>query len=220
MDTQIKNIVVGWVEDELRDKKCPFCLCYRYPKDYISRDRLVKSCIKCRASAKKSSDKNKEKRREYYLNNRDKLIQYQKDYMNENVDFKNYQKKYYQEHKQYLIELNKTYYDSNKSEYPLHTKIIRMIYGAKDTDKKKRGLTEFGEDYIDMYYIHELFVKQQGLCWYSNCEARLDYISFNHYNRNDNLITLQRLNDELPHTKDNCVLSCFRCNVIQRRQMN
>ena len=219
MDTQIKNIVVGWVEPEMRNKKCPFCKCYRYEADFISRDRIVKSCMKCRANAKKSSDKNTEKRREYYKKNRDKLIQYQKDYMNENIDFKKYQRKYYQEHKQYLIELNKTYYDTNKREYPLHTKIIHMIYSAKEADKKTRDSKEFGEDYIDMYYIKELFIKQQSLCWYEDCEVKMDYTTFNHREKKENQITLQRLNDELPHTKDNCILSCFKCNVLLRRQM-
>lgn len=220
MDKPIENIVIGVVLNGLRNKKCPFCLCYRYAEDYISRDRIVKSCVKCRSNANKCNKKYADKRRQYYLNNRDKLLKYQKEYTTDNEDFKKYQREYYKEHKEYLINLSKTYYDSNKQEYPLHTKIIHMIYSAKDTDKKKRDFTDFDENYIDMYYIHELFTKQQGLCWYKDCEVRLDYTTFNHFKKNDNLITLQRLNDNLSHTKDNCVLSCFKCNILLRRQMN
>ena len=219
MDTPIQNIVVGWTTEGLRDTKCPFCKCWRKKTDFISRERLVKSCMNCRKHAKINNTRNADKRREYYENNREKLLNYQKDYaINKTADYKSYQKKYYEKNKDKIIKQTTTYYKDNKKEYPLHTKARNMIYCAISRDKIKRRVEDIN-DYVDIPYIHELFAKQQGLCWYEDCEVKMDYTTFNHTEKSDNLITLQRLNDLLPHTKANCVLSCFKCNVLRRRQM-
>lgn len=218
METHIQNIVLGWTTEGLRDTKCVFCKCWRKKTDFISRERIVKSCMNCRKYAKVSNAKNVENRREYYEKNKEKLLQYQKDYTDSNNAYKAYQRNYYNKNKDQIIKQVSTYYKDNKREYPLHTKARNMTYCAKESDKKKRGMVEDINDYVDIPYIHELFVKQQGLCWYEDCEVKMDYTTFNHRTKNDNLITLQRLNDLLPHTKDNCVLACFKCNVLRRRQ--
>ena len=44
--------------DELRDKKCHKCRCYRYPSDFIKNDRILKTFIKCRELCTKSRIKN------------------------------------------------------------------------------------------------------------------------------------------------------------------
>ena len=226
MDTNIQNVVI----DRLRDTKCSFCRCWRYNTDFLSNDRIVKSCIKCRQNQKRNNDKRKEKnadkrkekntetetKENYYLKNREKLLAYQKNYIKDNPKYKQYQRNYYQNHKQRLIDLNKSYYQSNKEDYPLFTKFSFMVYSAKANDKKY----EYDEvEYTDIPYLYELYTKQQGLCWYENCETKMDYTTFNRLTKKNNLITIQRLNDNLPHIKTNCVLACFNCNINLRRQM-
>lgn len=41
----------------LRNTKCNRCKCWRSEEDFISNERVVKSCIKCRQIQKKYSDK-------------------------------------------------------------------------------------------------------------------------------------------------------------------
>ena len=44
-------------DKELRNKKCSSCRCYKYPNQFFSKDRLVKSCDDCRNRTKTYRDK-------------------------------------------------------------------------------------------------------------------------------------------------------------------
>jgi len=43
--------------DDLRNKKCPRCRCYRFNVQFIAKDRLMKTCSICRDNGKKYNDK-------------------------------------------------------------------------------------------------------------------------------------------------------------------
>tara|TARA_R110002153_G_scaffold174557_1_gene327760 strand:- start:146 stop:361 length:216 start_codon:yes stop_codon:yes gene_type:complete len=45
---------------ELRTKKCPRCNTYRFEKQFIAKDRLLKTCEICRDNGKKYNEKQKQ----------------------------------------------------------------------------------------------------------------------------------------------------------------
>ena len=197
----------------LRDKKCNRCKCWRKQDDFISNERVVKCCVKCREATKKYNkqhyQENKEKKAEKQKQNKQKIAEYQKKYNEEHKQEKaEYQKQHYQENKEKITEKQKQYKEEQKKENPLHIKFLHMIQGSKTADKKSNR-TYNEEDFITEDFLNELWVKQNGLCFYEICECKLTL----EFNRNSNQISIQRLNNELPHIQSNCVLSCFKCNV-------
>jgi len=217
------------IENE-RNIKCGVCKCWRTENDFISNNRKMKSCIVCRERSKKNSkqqyQKNKEEKNQYYQENRQEINERQKKYNEENkeriAEYKKkyneehkqelaeYQKQYKEEHKQELAEYKKQHYQQQKKENPLHIKFKHMINGSKDNDKKHNRTYE-EEEYITEDYLNELWIKQNEKCFYEDCECKLT-LDFNKDFRNPTQISVQRLNNDIAHIKDNCVLSCLKCN--------
>jgi len=184
----------------LRDKKCSRCNCYRKEEDFISNERIIKSCIKCRNIQKKYADKNREYQKKYNEENRQKI--------NER------QKQYDEKHKKEILEYKKKYNEEQKQVNPLHIKFINMIKGSKQSDKKSNR-TYDEDEYITEDFLNELWVKQNEKCFYECCECKLT-LEFNTNFRNPTQISVQRLNNDIAHIKDNCVLSCLKCNVSHK----
>jgi len=184
----------------LRDKKCSRCKCWRTENDFISNQRMVKSCFKCREATKKYNNENKEKLKQYKEEHKQELTEYHK--------------KYNQEHKQELAENQKKYNEEQKKENPLHIKFKIMIQGSKQSDKKSNR-TYNEEDFITEYFLNELWVKQNEKCFYENCECKLT-LDFNKDFRNPTQISVQRINNDIAHIQSNCVLSCLKCNVSHK----
>ena len=63
--------------------------------------------------------------------------------------------------------------------------------------------------------VYELLLEDKMLCHYCNCKVFIYYEKY----RDQQQWTLERKNNELPHFKDNCVISCLKCN-LQRRCKN
>ena len=248
----------------LRDIKCSRCKCYRTEEDFISNERKVKACIKCREIQKRYFDKNKqvilekqkkynnenkqvilekqkqiyqenkevvlEKRKQHYQTNKEVILEKQQQHYQENKEvILEKQKQIYQENKEVILEKHKQHYEENKevilekqkqnreknkTENPLHIKFNAMINNSKTNDKKKNRTYE-ADEYITKDYLNELWVKQDKKCWYEDCECEL-ILCFNKDTREDSMLTIQRLNNDISHTKDNCVLSCFRCNQYHK----
>ena len=169
----------------LRDIRCPRCKCYRKQEDFISKERVVKSCVKCREVQKKYADKNRGKEKEYRNDNADKL--------------------------KHLYQANR---DKQKKENPLHIKVKYMVCDSKRNDKN-RNRTYEENDYITRSFLKEMWVKQNGVCYYKDCECKL-LLEFNKDCRNPNQISIQRLDNNIAHIQSNCVLSCFNCNVKRK----
>ena len=86
-----------------------------------------------------------------------------------------------------------------------------MIHSSKVNDKKvNRTYNE--DDYINIDFLNELWVKQNEKCFYQDCECKLT-LDFNKDFRNPSQISIQRLNNDIAHIQSNCVLSCLKCNV-------
>jgi hypothetical protein len=81
------------------------------------------------------------------------------------------------------------------------------LNGYKQQDKKMNRDTT-SEDYIDLYWV-KLQYREHKTCPLCKClfETRID---------GDNMvksnITVDRINNMLPHVKENCRLMCLNCN--------
>ena len=219
----------------MNDKeKCNKCRCWRETNDFIKNDKVMKTCIICRDNGLKyrveNVDKVKEGKKKYVIENADKVKEYQKHYYIENTDkFKEKQKKYYIENTDKVKEYQNHYRienvdkikekrETDKKENPLHIKFMNMIGTSKANDKKKNR-TYDADEYITEDYLNELWVKQNKKCFYEDCECEL-ILCFNKDTREDSMLTIQRLKNDIAHVKSNSVLSCFRCNVIAHKELN
>jgi len=217
------------MEQPIRDKKCPKCNGWRFKTQFIKDSREMKTCEVCRNYGKKYIDKIKDKRKQHYIDNADKIKEQTQQYRIDNADkIKEQKKQHYNDNRDKISEKNKQFHIDNpnyRKEYreeqqknnPLHTKFNSMIRSSKTKDKKY-NLT-ITEDYITMDYLNELWIKQNGFCFYQDCECVLDYESFDYHKRNDNLITIQRHDNNICHSQSNVCFACFNCNVIKRKEL-
>ena len=85
---------------------------------------------------------------------------------------------------------------------PIKLTIYNWVSSSKQKDKKANRYT--GYDYIDADYCKELinFYKH---CYY--CSVLLQYVKYQ-----DDLSSIERLDNNLEHSKKNCVLACLKCN--------
>jgi hypothetical protein len=87
------------------------------------------------------------------------------------------------------------------------------IASHKTQDKKVKR--EFDEnDYVNIEWIITE-MENDGNCW--SCNTELVYFS-NH--PEDEVFSIDRINDSHPHTKNNCRLSCLKCNVSHKNKQN
>ena len=170
----------------------------------------------------------KEYDKQYYELNKKKILERKKQRREDNKEVvKEIQKKYYEANKEANKERIKQYYESNKEKIkeqtkqryesikqsnPLEVKLTGMIHSSIKADKK---CNRIGTD-LDYNFLLELWTTQEKLCYYCKCEMLLE---FNHKTKNPQQITIQRLDNELAHTKTNCVFACFDCNCIKHMEL-
>jgi len=222
-----------------RTVKCNRCHAWRLPSDFISNDRTMKCCSKCRevanANNKKYYEKNAEKIKEYYEKNAEQINEQRKKYYEKNAEKINEQhKEYYKNNAEKICEKQKKYYEKNAEKYkeyyeknaekykeyyvdqkisnPLHIKFNRMIHHSIQADTKYNRLYDL-QDYIDEEFLNYLWNDQNQRCYHCNGEMTLD---FSATTRSPTQISIQRLNNDLPHIKKNCVLACLSCNLKRK----
>jgi len=183
---------------DLRNIKCSRCNTYRYEKQFIAKDRVMKTCEVCRENGKKYADKNRDKKKQYRIENRNKISENKKQWHIDNPQY------------------SKQYEEEQKKNNQLQWKFRYMINHSKVYDKKHK-LT-ITEDYITLDYLNQLWIFQKGRCFYQDCDCILDYESFDKHKRNDNLITIQRHDNNICHSESNTCLACWNCNVIKRKE--
>tara|TARA_B110001450_G_scaffold250269_1_gene268694 strand:+ start:707 stop:2557 length:1851 start_codon:yes stop_codon:yes gene_type:complete len=89
---------------------------------------------------------------------------------------------------------------NNKKDKTLRVRLKSLLYGAKQRGREKKRKTctlTFDE-------LCEIYLEQQGLCNYSNKKLELNH---------DYRMSLERKNNKLGYTKDNCCLICLEFNV-------
>lgn len=84
--------------------------------------------------------------------------------------------------------------------------ITKMIYGSRKSDKNMEKEDDYEVNFIDYSYIENLIKICNNKCIYCN-------VDFNYKNMNGNMITIERINNKLTHTKNNTTLCCLTCNV-------
>jgi len=82
--------------------------------------------------------------------------------------------------------------------------IKNMIHTSKQSDKKCNRYD--ADNFIDKCFLEGL-VEEYPNCYYEDCKIELQYILYQ-----DNLGTIERLDNSIGHIKSNCVLCCKKCN--------
>ena len=83
--------------------------------------------------------------------------------------------------------------------------IRNWLSGYRRVDKK---YNRFDPDrYIDTDFLKGL-IEDYKTCVYCDCE-------FQFVTRQNNLCTIERIDNSIGHIKSNCVLACFRCNILR-----
>ena len=177
--------------NEVNDKKCNSCKTYRIEEDFIKEGRQLKCCFKCREYSKNIYEKKKVQRNQQ-------------------------KKKYYQNNKDNIKEHVMNYKKTIKQDNPLHFKFSEMIHSTRTKDRNQKNFNEV--EFIDYPFLYELWNNQKGICFYEDCRCEM-VLTFNtHTTKLDNQISVQRLDNSLGHIKSNCVFSCFKCNVLLRKE--
>lgn len=92
--------------------------------------------------------------------------------------------------------------------------ILRLIQGkvsgyrSQDIDKKKLDETQI----IDSNYIIDLLFTCKHKCYYCNQLVQLFY----EYVREPRQWTLDRIDNDFGHNKDNVLIACLQCNLKRR----
>jgi len=198
-----------------RDIRCPKCKCFRFEKDFIKNNRLLKTCINCR-----NNSKNYRLKHQMCIHNLQKY--FCKECGGSQICIHNLQRCFCKEcdgsqiceHKRQknkcidcggsdVCKHNLQRYYCKTCSDPIKVSIQHWIVNSKESDKK---YNRFDADrFIDKCFLKEL-IKDYPNCYY--CEVELQYVDYN-----DTLSTIERLNNNIGHIKSNCVLACRKCNL-------
>lgn len=85
--------------------------------------------------------------------------------------------------------------------------ISKKLSGYKSQDKKRGWVSN-----IELSYVLELL--KSNYCCYCNKEMLIEYETKLHPMQ----WTLDRVDNNLPHNKENVVLSCLKCNLERRKK--
>jgi len=98
--------------------------------------------------------------------------------------------------------------DCKKCYNPIKITIKNMIKGSRQSDKKCNRYD--ANNFIDKCFLEGL-VEEYPLCYYEDCKIELQYVEYQ-----DNLATVERIDNSIGHIKSNCVLCCKKCNNIKK----
>ena len=84
-----------------------------------------------------------------------------------------------------------------------------MVKHSKQADTEK-GRPWNEEEYVTAGFLLEKLKEQEGVCFWCGCQMQ-------YLNRTaDDGLTIERLDNNIAHTRANCVLACFECNCKKR----
>ena len=83
------------------------------------------------------------------------------------------------------------------------------ISGYKTQDKNANRIIDEKQEYLNANYIINELAKNDNKCTYCKNSFEIGIDEDENYTTN---ITMDRINNSLPHYKNNCVLSCLLCN--------
>ncbi len=85
---------------------------------------------------------------------------------------------------------------------PIKITITQWLSQSKFTDKKNNKFDII--NFIDKCFCKNL-IEEYPTCYYCKCDVQ--YVKYE-----ENLATIERLNNDLGHIKSNCVIACRTCN--------
>lgn len=134
--------------------------------------------------------------KQHYQKNKEKIKLHQNEYNENNKEKRKLR--------------NKEYNEKNKRENPLKYKMKHMVYDTKRSDIKYNRYDK--EDHITLEFLQEQYTKQDNKCHY--CKVIMEHT----FERTSNpiQITIERKDNTIGHTKNNCVFSCYKCNITSR----
>jgi 5-methylcytosine-specific restriction endonuclease McrA len=149
--------------------------------------------------------------KEYYNNNKNRLIKYQKEYRNNNRDkIAKYQKEYYDNNRDKIAKYHKEYNDNNKDKISKYQKEYYKTERGKLISKLNSQNRHYRKKYntnpgdilttTQIEYLAEVY-KQ---CAYCNTELTSENTHIDH---------IHPLSKEGSHSIDNVVLACKDCNL-------
>tara|TARA_X000000368_G_C22927488_1_gene665978 strand:+ start:332 stop:832 length:501 start_codon:yes stop_codon:yes gene_type:complete len=108
--------------------------------------------------------------------------------------------------------LNQIYLDQDfKGKKDIKNEINKKINAYKQQDKKRNIYEK--DKLITYLECLELLVLSKLKCYYCRCDMLLMYLD----KRKENQWTLDRLNNNIGHHKNNVVICCLKCNLKKRR---
>ena len=120
---------------------------------------------------------------------------------------------------QIQLELLKEIYNKSNQLLNIHEKTIliqeieRKISNYKQQDLLKKKYNE--SLFIDIDYILKKLIEDNMYCFYCKCEVHILYEIVRELTQ----WTIDRINNDEGHNKDNFVIACLNCN-IKRRNIN
>ena len=103
---------------------------------------------------------------------------------------------------------NKRKQTCKKCSDPIKVNIEQWIFSSRQYDKMDNIFD--ADRFIDKCFLKGL-VEDYKQCYYGDCEVNLQYTEY----QND-LATIERLDNMIGHVKSNCVLCCLKCNVSKK----
>ena len=91
---------------------------------------------------------------------------------------------------------------------PIKVNIEQWIFKSRQYDKM-RNIYD-ADRFIDKCFMGGL-IEDYKQCYYGDCKVNLQYTEYQ-----DDLATIERLDNSIGHIKSNCVLCCLKCNVSKK----
>ena len=91
---------------------------------------------------------------------------------------------------------------------PIKITIEQWIFNRRQYDKK-RNIYD-ADRFIDKCFLKGL-IEDYKQCYYGDCEVNLQYTEYQ-----DDLASIERLDNSIGHIKSNCVLCCLKCNKSRK----
>lgn len=183
-------------------KQCTKCHVFKLIDQFAKKNgSYLKSCNTCR-------EKNNRKNRERYHNNGGK------------ERWRATRKAYDIAHREQKRESSVRYYNSHKeieaarhlkyvNENPHIPRLISIVSHSKRSDVRYNRLDL--NHFIDRIFVEQLMVEQKMKCIYCDVDMKLDCDKLA-----SELMSIERVDNEIGHTKANCVLACYKCNLTRQ----
>ena len=93
---------------------------------------------------------------------------------------------------------------------PVKVSIKQWIFSSRQYDKM-RNIYD-ADQFIDKCFMEGL-VEDYKQCYYGDCKVNLQYTEYQ-----DDLASIERLDNSIGHIKSNCVLCCLKCNKSNKSE--